>query len=108
MHISEMQERSRVHFPLFANEQHYMVEFFQAEGLPTHLSHWQPTVDAMLTGIDTCAPIYFMADQKFVKAGTAHRRPGLHTLTVTGTPSCRLMAEGADTVEGAQEALTAP
>ena len=78
MFHSEMQARSRVQFPLFAGERHYMIPFFQSEGLPVHLSHWQPTVDAMLEGIETYAPIYFMADQSFVGAGQTQRRPGLH------------------------------
>lgn len=78
MFHSEMQARSRVQFPLFAGERHYMIPFFQSEGLSVHLSHWQPTVDAMLEGIETYAPIYFMADQSFVGAGQTQRRPGLH------------------------------
>jgi hypothetical protein len=78
MFKSEMQERGRVQFPLFAGERHYMIPFFQSEGLPAHLSHWQPTVDAMLEGVETYAPIYFMADQAVVQAGQPHRRPGVH------------------------------
>lgn len=78
MFVSEMQERGRVQFPLFNGERHYMIPFFQSEGLPAHLSHWQMTVDAMLEGVETYAPIYFMADQAFVPAGQAHRRPGVH------------------------------
>lgn len=78
MFHSEMQERSRVQFPLFAGERHYMIPFFQSEGLPEHIKHWQPTVDAMLEGVETYAPIYFMADQSFVPAGQTQRRPGVH------------------------------
>lgn len=78
MFKSEMQERGRVQFPLFAGERHYMIPFFQSEGLPANLSHWQPTVDAMLEGVETYAPIYFMADQTFVQAGQTQRRPGVH------------------------------
>ncbi len=78
MFSSIIQERGAVSFPGFNAEKHYMIPFFKKYGLPKHLSHWQDTVDDMLDGIDTNRPIYFMADQAFVKAGTAHRRPGVH------------------------------
>jgi hypothetical protein len=78
MFQSIMQERGPVFFPGFNAERHYMVPFYQEQGLPDHLAHWQNTVDAMLVGITSDQPIYFMADQAFVPAGTAQRRPGLH------------------------------
>lgn len=62
-------------------ERHYMVPFFAREGLPYHLRHWQRTVDDMLAGVRTDhsdRPIYFMSDTRFVKAGEAHRRLGVH------------------------------
>lgn len=75
---SIVQQRGTVSFPTFTGERVYMRPFFKHEGLPEHLSRWQPTVDAMLDGIDTDCPIYLMIDQKEVKANTTHRRPGMH------------------------------
>lgn len=67
-----------VQFPAFTAERVYMREFRKSSGLPADLSHWQPTVDAMLDGVDTDGPIYLMIDQGVVRAGTTQRRPGLH------------------------------
>lgn len=39
---------------------------------------WQAFVDVMLAGIYTEDTIYLMVDQDFIKAGTPHRRPGIH------------------------------
>ena len=78
MSQSIMQERGPVYFPGFKAERHYMLPFYQEQGLPYHLAHWQPTVDAMLIGLTSDQPIYFMADQAFVPAGQTQRRPGLH------------------------------
>ena len=69
-----------VPFPDFTGERVYMLPFIQIEGLPPALSRWQPTVDAMLTGI-LCPPpgkIYLMIDQGRVTAGQTQRRPGPH------------------------------
>jgi hypothetical protein len=75
---SIIKERSPVTFPRFTGERVYMRPFFQSEGLPVDLARWQPTVDAMLDGIATDAPIYLMIDQRAVRAGIPHRRPGVH------------------------------
>ena len=75
---SQLYVGSKVVFPEFKGEQHYMVPFTKQQGLPKHLVHWQDSVDAMLEKIDTTGPIYFMADQKYVKANSMHRRGGLH------------------------------
>lgn len=57
-------------------ERVYMVEF---DGkLPTHLSRWQPTIDAMLTNITLGGPQYLMVDQGFVRSGDTLRSPGAH------------------------------
>jgi hypothetical protein len=77
-YTSFVEKRGQVSFPDFNNERVYMLEFFKKIGLPTHLKHWQKTVDLMLNGIETDLPIYLMIDQAFVKAGQTHRRPGLH------------------------------
>lgn len=78
MRTSIAQARGAVTFPAFAYERHYMIPFTQKSGLPTELKHWQPTVDAMLDGIKTSDEIYFMVDQKELRAGEPHRRPGVH------------------------------
>lgn len=75
---SIVQARGAVSFPQFNGERHYMIPFTKREGLPKHLRHWQPTVDAMLDGVVSNDNIYLMVDQKFVRAGEAHRRPGIH------------------------------
>lgn len=78
MNISIAQERGIVPFPAYTGERIYMREFRKSDGLPRAMSRWQPTVDAMLDGIDVDGPIYLMVDQGEVRAGTAHRRPGMH------------------------------
>lgn len=75
---SIVQARGQVQFPEFRGERIYMHEFYQNEGLPEQFAHWQGTVDAMLSHIDTNQPIYLMVDQAVVKAGEFHRRPGMH------------------------------
>jgi hypothetical protein len=75
---SIIQARSKVPFPAYQGERVYMRPFIKAQGLPFDLRRWQPTVDAMLEGIETNHPIYLMVDQGFVKAGTPQRRPGVH------------------------------
>lgn len=67
-----------VPFPAFTAERVYMRPFFKRNGLPPNLARWQPTVDAMLAGIETDGPIYLMVDQKNIVAGNSHRRPGIH------------------------------
>lgn len=77
-YFSSVQCRGKVTFPEFTGERIYMQEFTKAGGLPTVLKRWQPTVDAMLDGVDTDGPIFLMVDQAPVKAATTHRRPGVH------------------------------
>lgn len=75
---SIIEQRGSVAFPEFKPERVYMREFTKAKGLPFDLAKWQPTVDAMLDGIDTSGPIFIMIDCGQIKAGMAQRRPGLH------------------------------
>lgn len=75
---SILQRRGAVPFPEFSGERVYMRPFHKARGLPFDLRRWQPTVDAMLQGVDVAGPIYIMIDQGVVQQGTAQRRPGLH------------------------------
>lgn len=75
---SQLKEIGPVTFPEHTGEKVYMLPFKQSEGLPQRLARWQPTVDAMLAGIQTDKPIYLMIDQGEVKAGQTHRRGGAH------------------------------
>lgn len=65
-------------FPAFMAERVYMQEFYKDKGLPENLARWQPTVDDLLSDVDTDGPIYLMIDSGAVKAGQAQRRRGLH------------------------------
>ena len=78
LHRSIIETRGNVAFPSFEGERVYMRPFLKAAGLPEDLARWQPTVDAMLEGIDTDQPVYIMIDQSLVRAGSTQRRPGLH------------------------------
>lgn len=75
---SIVQQRGQVSFPAFMAERIYMHEFRKEIGLPASIAHWQATVDSMLEGVDTDGPIYLMVDQKVLRAGDLHRRPGVH------------------------------
>lgn len=75
---SVIETRGPVRFPAYAGERVYMHPFHKRAGLPTALSHWQPTIDAMLDGIETNGPVYLMVDQSPVRAGVTHRRAGVH------------------------------
>ena len=78
MFTSAVKELNPVCFPDFTGERIYMQKFYKEEGLPKHLSRWQPTVDQMLLQVDTDKPIFLMVDQGTVKPNTSHRRPGPH------------------------------
>jgi hypothetical protein len=72
--LSVIEERGAVPFAPFRYERVHMLGFFQQDGLPAKWKHWQPTVDAMLSGVDAPGPIYLMIDQAKVPAGRTHRR----------------------------------
>ena len=78
MHLSIVEKRGPVSFPEHTGERAYMIPFRQSSGLPRRLARWQPTVDAMLAGIEAPGDIFLMIDQKAVQAGQPQRRPGLH------------------------------
>lgn len=67
-----------VPFPEHTGEKVYMLPFFKKDGLPRHLERWQPTVDAMLSQVDTDDVIYIMIDQGVVSPSKSHRRGGMH------------------------------
>ncbi len=75
---SKVTELNDVVFPEFDGNKAYMVPFLKKDGLPNNLTKWQGIVDSMLAKVDTTSPVYFMLDQKEVKAGTIQRRPGVH------------------------------
>lgn len=76
--LSAVNQGGKVSFPKFTGEKVYMREFTKAAGLPKDLHRRQDTVDAMLDGIKSKGAIYIMVDQAHCKAGSEHRRPGLH------------------------------
>lgn len=76
--LSTVSRGSVVPFPAFTGERIYMEPFFQQQGLPDRYKRWQATVTKMLDGIETTKSIYLMVDQSPVKAGSLHRRGGLH------------------------------
>lgn len=78
MNLSYVRQIGAVPFPMWTGERVYMRPFTKAAGLPPHLSRWQPTVDAMLKGVETYLPIYLMIDQGEIMAGSTHRRAGVH------------------------------
>ncbi len=78
LYKSLIEQRAAVMFPEYTGERVYMREFFKNDGLPSDLLRWQPTVDAMLDGVDSDGPIYIMIDQGIVRSGNTHRRPGMH------------------------------
>lgn len=75
--VSALQTGGAVPFPAHVNERVYMREITKGK-LPEDLARWQPTVDAMLNGIDFEGPAYLMVDQGEVSAGETHRRGGWH------------------------------
>lgn len=75
---SELRVGGHVEFPEFRSERIYMRPFLQKEGLVPLWRHWQPTIDAMLAGIETDETIYLMIDQTMIRKWQCHRRPGLH------------------------------
>lgn len=78
LHRSIIEARGDVSFPAWQGKRVYMEAFLKSQGLPANLAEYQPTVDAMLEGIDTDLPVYIMIDETEVRAGECQRRPGLH------------------------------
>ena len=76
--LSNVEQRGHVPFPRFTGERVYMLPFLKRNGLPDHLERWQPTVDAMLNGVDTEDTIYLMIDQSVCVPGRPTRRGGVH------------------------------
>lgn len=74
--LSDVRMGSRVPFPAHIGERIYMLPFERK--LPAKYARWQPTVDAMLSGVDHDGRCYLMVDQGTVEAGKSQRRPGLH------------------------------
>ena len=68
--LSEVRMIGRVPFPAHTGERIYMLPFERT--LPGEYVRWQPTVDAMLTGLDGEGPCYLMVDQGVIDAGGNH------------------------------------
>jgi hypothetical protein len=75
---SYIEARAIVPFPEVKGERVYMREFRPCVGLPADLRQWQPTVDAMMRGVETDGVAYLMVDQGFVRTGETLRRAGVH------------------------------
>lgn len=79
MYNSECVALNNVKFPEFHGERHYMVKFFKDQGLPSQLTRYQDSVDAMLLNIDVQDnPIFITIDEKLISKGDSHRRGGIH------------------------------
>ncbi len=76
--LSYVESGTPIIFPEFRGERVYMLPFYKKTGLPSHLKHWQKTIDMMLDDVDTDDVVYLMIDQGIVKANEYHRRPGVH------------------------------
>lgn len=77
--ISEVTKlNNEIPFPNYQGERVYMRSIYKHKPLPTDLSRWQSTVDAMLFDIDTDGEIFLMIDQSNVQANHTQRRAGKH------------------------------
>lgn len=79
-HNSKVSVGSRVTFPEWRGERHYMLPFTVDAGLPSGIGRFQQTVDQMMEGVlvNKNQECYIMVDEKEVFPNTFHRRPGLH------------------------------
>lgn len=77
---SQVAVGTRVDFPEWRGERHYMLPFTLRSGLPKEARRYQNVVDQMMGSIqvDRDQECYFMVDEKDVVPGQTHRRPGLH------------------------------
>lgn len=75
--LSQVKQLNKVVFPKHIMERLYQVPFTM-DSIPSSLWRWDSTIRAMLEGIEFDGNAYFMVDQAHVKAGTTHRRGGLH------------------------------
>lgn len=71
---------SKVTFPEWLGERHYMLPFTLHTGLPREVERYQSTIDQMMAevAVDRDQECYFMVDEKIVEPGVTHRRAGLH------------------------------
>lgn len=75
---SELRQLGNVIFPSFTGERVYMRPVRKGEKLPSDLSRWQATVDAMLESVDVSGYIYLTVDQGVMEPGDTQRRAGPH------------------------------
>lgn len=78
--LSYVKQGNNISFPQFNGDRVYMLGFTKKDGLPERLRHWEKTVCSMLDGLDIESDniMYLMIDERYVKAGEMHRRPGVH------------------------------
>jgi len=77
MYKSIVQRRGTVPFPMFMGDRIYMLPLIHGRVAHEH-KRWQPTIDAMINGINIPNKMFLMVDEKYMQAGTYHRRPGPH------------------------------
>ena len=79
---SEIVRCGHVSFPEFSDTRAMMMPFLLEDpygSLPVSMSGWKPTVAVILTHSKVKSGVgYLTIDEAHVKAGTTHRRPGLH------------------------------
>lgn len=79
-----------IQFPVWRGTQLYMAPFVGGK-LPPGFEAYAPGVAAMLTHILPEGPVFVTIDEKELKAGQYHRRPGAH---VDGVWNHTIMAHG--------------
>jgi hypothetical protein len=78
---SKFKKLERLTLPLFSGVRVQMMplDFANPHLIPESLQHYLPTIQKLIDMSDYKSGIgYITIDEKFVKAGTSHRRPGIH------------------------------
>ena len=75
---SQIKKIGKVSFPKFTGERAYQIAIQKGEPLPEQFARWQPTVDALLTGVEVDGDVYMTIDQGRVEEGCTQRREGPH------------------------------
>jgi len=78
MLASTVSKLGEVSFPTWTGLQIYMTPIRKGVPLPNQIQGYTDTVNQILANVDTDEEMYLMIDEKFVKAGDYHRRPGKH------------------------------
>ena len=78
---SKFKKLEKLTLPLFSGVRVQMMplDFANPHLIPESLQHYLPTIQKLIDMSDYKSGIgYITIDEKFVKAGTSHRRPGIH------------------------------